>query len=98
MEGELERQTQKANEQPPHKDSMVSSEGAEPVDYELEERKRQDAKAIFIENVDYKTTKEELELIFEDCGVIERVTIMKNHITKQPKGCAYLSFNHKDGV
>ena len=70
---------------------MMSSEKEDENEKsKFEERQKNDAKSIFIENVDYKTTKEELELIFEDCGTITRVTILKDPITKQPKGCAYL--------
>lgn len=64
----------------------------------MEQRKREDAKSIFIENVDYKATREELQIIFEDCGTISRITIVKDPFTKQPKGCAYLSFESEADV
>lgn len=37
-------------------------------------------------------------MIFEDCGTITRVTILKDPFTKQPKGCAYLSFDKETDV
>lgn len=48
--------------------------------------------------MDYKATREELQVIFEDCGAIARITIVKDPFTKQPKGCAYLSFETEAGV
>ena len=49
-------------------------------------RKQEDTKSVFVQNVDYQTTKEELEIIFEDCGQIERITILKDKFTNTPKG------------
>jgi polyadenylate-binding protein 2 len=76
---------------------MVSEEQEE-FDPTLEERRRTDARSVFIQNVDYKTTIEELDIIFQDCGTIDRITILKNPITKAPKGCAYVSFKEEEAV
>lgn len=51
-----------------------------------------DVKSVYIGNVDYAVTSVELQQHFADCGVVERVTIMTNKATGQPKGFAYMEF------
>ena len=50
-------------------------------------------KSVFVQSVDYGTTNQELEIIFEDCGKVVRVTILKDKMTGKPKGCAYVEFD-----
>ena len=45
-----------------------------------------DARSIYVKNVDYSTNNEELETYFEPCGVINKVTIIKDKKTLRPKG------------
>ena len=49
-------------------------------------------------NVDYSSTAEELEQHFNGCGAINRVTILCDKFTGQPKGFAYIEFSDKDSV
>jgi polyadenylate-binding protein 2 len=42
--------------------------------------------------VDYSTTPEELQAHFQSCGTINRVTILCDKWTGQPKGFAYIEF------
>lgn len=56
---------------------------------ETEER---DKRSIFVGNVDYSTSTEELRAVFKECGVIERVTIPTDRLTGRPKGYAYIEF------
>merc|ERR1712063_93988 len=51
-----------------------------------------DARSVFVGNVDYSTTAEELQAHFKSCGVIQRVTIQRDHFTSHPKGFAYVEF------
>jgi len=44
----MEGENKQAGDAPPRKNSIPSSEGPEEADKQLEERKREDAKAIFI--------------------------------------------------
>ena len=37
-------------------------------------------------------------MIFEDCGKINRITIVKDRFTGQAKGCAYLGFEREESV
>lgn len=48
--------------------------------------------------VDYKATSEELNAYFSDCGGINRITIMCNKVTGQPKGFAYVEFQDHNAV
>lgn len=48
--------------------------------------------SIYVGQVDYSTTPEELLAHFESCGTVERVTIVCDKFTGRPKGFAYLEF------
>jgi len=49
-----------------------------------------DARSVFVGNVDYAATPEEVQAHFASCGTILRVTILCDKITGHPKG--YCSF------
>mmetsp|Transcript_15491 Transcript_15491/g.31703 ORF Transcript_15491/g.31703 Transcript_15491/m.31703 type:complete len:140 (+) Transcript_15491:100-519(+) len=51
-----------------------------------------DGHSIYVGQVDYSTTPEELLSHFESCGTVERVTIVCDKFTGRPKGFAYLEF------
>jgi len=57
-----------------------------------------DARSVYIGNVDYSTTPEELQQHFHSCGTINRVTILCDKWTGHPKGFAYIEFADKDSV
>lgn len=63
-----------------------------------EEKVDHDLLSIYIGNVDYAATEEELRNCFIGCGDIIRVTIIKNMKTGHPKGAAFIEFTDKDGV
>jgi len=48
--------------------------------------------SIYVGQVDYAATPEELLGHFEACGTVERVTIVCDKFTGKPKGFAYLEF------
>ncbi|KAI5950140.1 hypothetical protein KGF54_005288 [Candida jiufengensis] len=62
------------------------------------ERRDQDSRSIYIGNVDYLSTPLELQQHFSSAGIVNRVTILMNKLTGQPKGFAYLEFSDVDGV
>lgn len=64
----------------------------------LEEKIEVDNKSIYVGNVDYGATAEELEAHFHGCGSINRVTILCDRYTGHPKGFAYIEFTDKDSV
>mmetsp|Transcript_18777 Transcript_18777/g.27530 ORF Transcript_18777/g.27530 Transcript_18777/m.27530 type:complete len:224 (-) Transcript_18777:40-711(-) len=57
-----------------------------------------DAQSIYVGQVDYSATPEELLAHFEPCGVVERVTICCDKMTGRPKGFAYLEFQNEEAV
>merc|ERR1719495_180916 len=64
----------------------------------FEEKMEVDAKSVYIGNVDYAATAEELEQHFHGCGSINRVTILCDKFSGHPKGFAYVEFADKDSV
>jgi polyadenylate-binding protein 2 len=56
-------------------------------DTDLRESKEDiDARSVFVGNVDYAATPEEIQNHFRSCGSINRVTILLDKFTGQPKG------------
>ncbi|XP_065827709.1 polyadenylate-binding protein 2-B-like [Oscarella lobularis] len=64
----------------------------------LEEKQDADARSVYVGNVDYGATAEELESHFHGCGAVNRVTILCDKFTGHPKGFAYIEFAEKDAV
>uniref|UniRef100_A0A0A9VY10 Polyadenylate-binding protein 2 n=1 Tax=Lygus hesperus TaxID=30085 RepID=A0A0A9VY10_LYGHE len=64
----------------------------------FEEKVEVDNRSIYVGNVDYGATAEELEAHFHGCGSINRVTILCNKFDGHPKGFAYIEFADKDSV
>ncbi|KIJ56534.1 hypothetical protein M422DRAFT_57255 [Sphaerobolus stellatus SS14] len=57
-----------------------------------EEKEAADARSIYVGNVDYAATPEEIQTHFASCGTINRVTILCDKFTGHPKGYAYVEF------
>ena len=59
-----------------------------------EDREDVDARSIFVGNVDYGATPEEIQAHFQSAGSINRVTILLDKFTGHPKGWVtrYLGF------
>ena len=82
-------------------DADVGSAPAAAVDisgFYVEQSLHSDLKSIWIGNVDYNATAEQLVNYFSSCGVVERVTIQCNKFTGRPKGFAYMEFNEPTSV
>ncbi|KAK6135451.1 hypothetical protein DH2020_030820 [Rehmannia glutinosa] len=56
-----------------------------------------DARSVFVGNVDYSCTPEEVQQHFQSCGTVNRVTIRSNKYG-QPKGYAYVEFLETEAV
>ncbi|XP_044738421.1 polyadenylate-binding protein 2 [Chrysoperla carnea] len=69
-----------------------------PLNMSLEEKMEVDNRSIYVGNVDYGATAEELEQHFHGCGSINRVTILCNKYDGHPKGFAYIEFGERDSV
>ncbi|KTG46178.1 hypothetical protein cypCar_00012518 [Cyprinus carpio] len=53
---------------------------------------------LFELQVDYGATADELEMYFNGCGHVNRVTIPYNRFTGHPKGFAYIEFSERESV
>uniref|UniRef100_A0AC11EK81 Poly(A) binding protein nuclear 1 n=1 Tax=Ovis aries TaxID=9940 RepID=A0AC11EK81_SHEEP len=69
-----------------------------PVIMSIEEKMEADARSIYVGNVDYGATAEELEAHFHGCGSVNRVTILCDKFSGHPKGFAYIEFSDKESV
>jgi len=76
--------------------SSPASSGVSLMTYE--EKVEVDGRSVYVGNVDYGATAEELEQHFHGCGAIQRVTILCNKFNGSPKGFAYVEFTDKDSV
>ncbi|KAI3403429.1 hypothetical protein KGF56_003713 [Candida oxycetoniae] len=57
-----------------------------------------DSRSIYVGNVEYQSTPEQLEEFFHIVGIIERVTILFDKFSGLPKGYAYVEFEKLDSV
>ncbi|XP_035679770.1 polyadenylate-binding protein 2-B-like isoform X2 [Branchiostoma floridae] len=64
----------------------------------IEDKMEADGRSVYVGNVDYGATAEELEAHFHGCGSINRVTILCDKFTGHPKGFAYIEFADKDSI
>lgn len=78
--------------------TLGSPTGITAIPLSLEEKKEIDDRSIYVGNVDYGATAEELEAHFHGCGSMNRVTILCNKSDGHPKGFAYIEFGSKEFV
>lgn len=64
----------------------------------LEEKIEADSKSIYVGQVDYEAAAEEVEEHFRGCGAVNRVTIMCDKYSGQPKGFCFIEFADKESV
>ncbi|XP_022194466.1 polyadenylate-binding protein 2 [Nilaparvata lugens] len=69
-----------------------------PLNLSIEDKIEVDNRSIYVGNVDYGATAEELEQHFHGIGAINRVTILCNKFDGHPKGFAYIEFADRDSV
>lgn len=91
MQSEVEKQIN-LSPTPPH---LASGAMAFPT---LEEKVEADTRSVYVGNVDYSATAEELEQHFHGCGSVNRITILCDKYSGHPKGFAYIEFADKDSV
>ncbi|THH06741.1 hypothetical protein EW146_g9521 [Bondarzewia mesenterica] len=73
------------------------SDAGVPMETE-EEKSITDGRSIFVGNVDYGATPEEIQGHFQACGTINRVTIICDKFTGHPKGYAYIEFAEPEHI
>ena len=57
-----------------------------------------DARSVYVGNVDYSCTPEDLQTHFEACGSVNRITILCDRFSGHPKGFAYIEFGDPASV
>ncbi|KAJ3128272.1 cytoplasmic RNA-binding protein [Nowakowskiella sp. JEL0407] len=91
---EIEKESQKLKDL--HEESQKIMEGVE--EYGGEPSEIVDMRSIYVGNVDYSSTPEEIQEHFQACGTINRVTILCDKFTGHPKGFAYVEFAQPESV
>ncbi|KAF7638507.1 RRM domain-containing protein [Meloidogyne graminicola] len=89
MQSEVEKQFQGSNN---------GSPGIAQSQMSVEDKMLIDGRSIYVGNVDYGATPDQLEEHFHGCGAIERVTILTDKFTGHPKGFAYIQFAEIEGM
>ncbi|XP_077570237.1 embryonic polyadenylate-binding protein 2 isoform X2 [Stigmatopora nigra] len=103
MEEETERIKEEGGEQPDRCDDEMQllANSTRPGPYysmSSEERIDADNRSIYVGNVDYGATADELEIHFNACGPVNRVTILCDKFSGHPKGFAYIEFSDRNSV
>jgi len=62
------------------------------------DREEIDKRSVYVGNVDYGSTPEELQEHFKSCGQINRITILVDKFSGSPKGFAYIEFADEQSV
>ena len=94
---EMEEESAKISQIQSEVDKQMSI-GLPHLNISLEEKMEIDARSIYVGNVDYGATSEELEQHFHGCGAVIRVSILCNKFDGHPKGFAYIEFTEKDSI
>ena len=96
----MEEESEKLRELQSEVDKQLNSSmsPASNMAMSMEDKMDVDSRSVYIGNVDYGATAEELEQHFHGSGSINRVTILCNKFDGHPKGFAYVEFTDKDSV
>ncbi|KAF8076159.1 translation protein SH3-like domain-containing protein [Lyophyllum atratum] len=97
---EMEKEAKKLRElQAAAEEASNAAEGEDGVPMETEEDKTQaDTRSVYVGNVDYSATPEEIQVHFQACGTINRVTILCDKFTGHPRGYAYVEFAEPEHI
>jgi len=93
----MEEESEKLRELQSEVDKQLKTSSS-PSSMSMEDKMDVDSRSVYIGNVDYGATAEELEQHFHGSGSINRVTILCNKFDGHPKGFAYVEFTDKDSV
>ncbi|XP_031561997.1 polyadenylate-binding protein 2-B-like [Actinia tenebrosa] len=95
---EMEEEAEKLKEMQKQVEQSIMSPPAQGIHKTVEEKAEIDSRSVYVGNVDYSATAEELEQHFHGCGSVNRVTILCDKFTGHPKGFAYVEFADKESV
>ena len=62
------------------------------MEEDIDQSEEVDKRSVYVKNVDYMLTREEVMDHFKDCGKINRVTILTDKYTGNPKGFDFFLF------
>nr|ACG38228.1 polyadenylate-binding protein 2 [Zea mays] len=79
------------------KRKLKEMQGCDPSISTAEAKEQVDARSVYVGNVDYACTPEEVQQHFQACGTVNRVTILTDKFG-QPKGFAYVEFLEQEAV
>ncbi|KAI8322300.1 RNA-binding domain-containing protein [Martensiomyces pterosporus] len=91
---EMEKEAQKLREL----QEKITKEGEQNGDLSGANADDVDSRSIYVGNVDYVSTPEELQEHFKGSGTVNRVTILCDKFTGHPKGYAYIEFASTEAV
>lgn len=94
MDDDIAKLTHMTEESETHEgvDTAMDGNGTDDDNGEVNRR------SVYVGNVDYGATPQELQDHFRSCGQINRITIMVDKYTGHPKGFAYVEFADPDSV
>lgn len=103
---EMEREAEKLRSLAPSNEGMEGGEaygapegeGGEEDEDQSAETMESDKRSVYVGQVDYGATPEELQEHFRSCGTINRITILVDKYTGSPKGYAYVEFADEESV
>ncbi|KAF9008700.1 hypothetical protein BDQ17DRAFT_1348786 [Cyathus striatus] len=96
---EMEAEAQKLRElQAAAEANNVSGEDGGSAMETEEDKAAADSRSVYVGNVDYSATPEEIQMHFQACGTINRVTILCDKFTGHPKGYAYVEFAEPEHI
>lgn len=65
---------------------------------EMAKQQEVDSRSVYVRNVEFHASPDELEEFFKPIGVVNRVTILFDRVTGNPKGYAYVEFQDQSSV
>ncbi|KAJ1913755.1 hypothetical protein H4219_005078 [Mycoemilia scoparia] len=96
---EIKRRLEQFNEEAKKLDQSITSSNEEGEKTEQQVDSAEiDNRSIYVGNLEYSTSAENLSEIFEKCGNIIRITIPCHRFTNHPKGFAYIEFGDEESV
>lgn len=94
---EMEQEAEKLKKMQDEVEEQIMGGGADGSDAAQAASEEIDMRSIYVGNVDYAATPEELHEHFQSVGTVNRVTILCDKF-RNPKGYAYIEFAEKEAV
>ena len=64
----------------------------------IQERQEIDNRSIYVGNIDYAATPEDVQELFKECGTVNRITILTDRITGTPMGYGFVEFESVESI